>query len=79
MIPKAKKPWPAFLHDRQICQRIVAFCSARRPDRILEIGPGPGALTNILEALSPARVLLALEKTPGGPRNATHPAARPFD
>ena len=64
MIPKAKKSLGQhFLHDRQICQRIVALLQCAPSDRILEIGPGPGALTNILEALSPAR-LLALEKDP---------------
>ncbi|MCB1045224.1 MAG: ribosomal RNA small subunit methyltransferase A [Acidobacteria bacterium] len=34
-----------FLHDRAIIERIVAALDIQNEDRILEIGPGPGALT----------------------------------
>lgn len=64
MIPKAKKSLGQhFLHDVRICRRIVALLAPRAGDCILEIGPGPGALTGLLEAAEPAR-FLALEKDP---------------
>ena len=34
-----------FLHDPQVIARIVAAIEPRRGDRVLEIGPGRGALT----------------------------------
>ena len=37
-----------FLHDRAICSRIVASLSAAGATRIVEIGPGMGALTGEL-------------------------------
>lgn len=60
--PRAKKSLGQhFLHDRAICERIVALLRCGPQDNILEIGPGPGALTKILEDIPPA-FLLALEK-----------------
>ncbi|HEX6613407.1 MAG TPA: rRNA adenine N-6-methyltransferase family protein, partial [Rhodanobacteraceae bacterium] len=34
-----------FLHERGIVERIVAAIAPRPGDRIIEIGPGEGALT----------------------------------
>lgn len=39
-----------FLHDQNVLDRIVAAAALRQGDRILEIGPGPGALTTRLLA-----------------------------
>lgn len=37
-----------FLHDKSIIERILATVNARRDDRVVEIGPGRGALTEPL-------------------------------
>ncbi|HET9817878.1 MAG TPA: rRNA adenine N-6-methyltransferase family protein, partial [Rhodanobacteraceae bacterium] len=34
-----------FLHDRSVVERIVAAIAPKPGDRIVEIGPGEGALT----------------------------------
>jgi 16S rRNA (adenine1518-N6/adenine1519-N6)-dimethyltransferase len=39
-----------FLHDKHVLDRIVAAAELQETDRILEIGPGPGALTTRLLA-----------------------------
>ena len=39
-----------FLHDRAVCARIVAAAGVHPGDRVLEIGPGLGALTEPLLA-----------------------------
>jgi 16S rRNA (adenine1518-N6/adenine1519-N6)-dimethyltransferase len=39
-----------FLHDQHVLDRIVAAADLQETDRILEIGPGPGALTTRLLA-----------------------------
>jgi 16S rRNA (adenine1518-N6/adenine1519-N6)-dimethyltransferase len=39
-----------FLHDKRVLDRIVAAADFQGDDRILEIGPGPGALTEQLLA-----------------------------
>lgn len=39
-----------FLHDRAVCDRIVAASGVRPGERVLEIGPGLGALTEPLLA-----------------------------
>lgn len=60
--PKAKKSLGQhFLTDPAICRRIAALLEAGDGAQILEIGPGPGALTRELIALQPRRLLL-LEK-----------------
>lgn len=60
--PRAKKSLGQhFLKNPDICDRIAALLEATAQDNILEIGPGPGALTRSLEALPHARLLL-LEK-----------------
>lgn len=50
-----------FLANKDICARIVSILAPENEDKILEIGPGPGALTNILQN-APHKELLLLEK-----------------
>ncbi len=50
-----------FLRNPDICQRIADLALPESSDQILEIGPGPGALTKVLERMPHARLLL-LEK-----------------
>jgi len=57
--PKAKKSLGQhFLHQRSLAQRIVQLLEVTPQDRVLEIGPGPGALSGLLRAANPARLLL---------------------
>ncbi|HYD20334.1 MAG TPA: 16S rRNA (adenine(1518)-N(6)/adenine(1519)-N(6))-dimethyltransferase RsmA [Flavipsychrobacter sp.] len=37
-----------FLHDENICTKIVAHISERRPLQLLEVGPGGGAITKYI-------------------------------
>ncbi len=61
-IPRAKKSLGQhFLRHPQISQKIVELLHIKEEDYVLEIGPGPGALTDFLE-ISPARTLLLVEK-----------------
>lgn len=61
-VPRAKKSLGQhFLHDSQVCSKIVALLDCKDQEHILEIGPGPGAVTKVLETLPLARLLL-LEK-----------------
>lgn len=55
-----KKFGQNFLTDRNICRKIVQSAGLRENDRILEIGPGFGALTSEILELSPR--LTAVEK-----------------
>lgn len=50
-----------FLRRPEICQRIAELLDLEAGDQVLEIGPGPGALTSVLESL-PHACLLLLEK-----------------
>jgi 16S rRNA (adenine1518-N6/adenine1519-N6)-dimethyltransferase len=60
--PKAKKSLGQhFLHQRSIAERIVQLLEIGPQDRVLEIGPGPGARSGLLRAAKPACLLL-LEK-----------------
>lgn len=47
-----------FLHDAGICRRIVNLLTPVAGDQILEIGPGPGALTGELLQAPHAKLLL---------------------
>lgn len=60
--PRAKKSLGQhFLRDVRISEKIVALLRCTAQDAVIEIGPGPGALTHILQK-QPFRSLLLLEK-----------------
>jgi 16S rRNA (adenine1518-N6/adenine1519-N6)-dimethyltransferase len=60
--PAAKKSLGQnFLRDRNIARKIVALLNIAPTDSVLEIGPGPGALTRFIPEYNPAR-LLVVEK-----------------
>ena len=48
--PAKKALGQNFLHDQQVIERIVAAISPKPDDIVIEIGPGRGALTNLLLA-----------------------------
>lgn len=50
-----------FLRDRNAIQRIIDFGRIGEDDQVMEIGPGPGALTNTLREM-PCQKLWLLEK-----------------
>ncbi len=57
--PRAKKSLGQhFLKDVRISTRIVDLLRIEPKDRVLEIGPGPGALTDIIHARGPAEFRL---------------------
>jgi 16S rRNA (adenine1518-N6/adenine1519-N6)-dimethyltransferase len=57
--PQAKKRFGQnFLHDANVVGKIVRAIAPKRGERIVEIGPGPGALTKpLLEALGELTVI----------------------
>ncbi len=62
MQPRAKKSLGQhFLKDKNISQNIVRLLEISAHDKVIEIGPGPGALTNILEQ-SELQKLILIEK-----------------
>lgn len=61
--PPKKRLGQHFLRRQDICHRIAALLQPQEEDSVVEIGPGPGALTRSLEALPHAHLLL-LEKDP---------------
>ena len=63
-----------FLRDERVVQRIVDLLRVEEGDNVMEIGPGPGALTALLRPL-PWRRLLLLEKDD---HYAAEHAARPL-
>lgn len=48
--PAKKALGQNFLHDQQVIERIVASISPKKGDTIIEVGPGRGALTDLLLA-----------------------------
>ncbi|MGN1038003.1 MAG: ribosomal RNA small subunit methyltransferase A, partial [Mailhella sp.] len=59
---KAKKSLGQhFLRDENAIRRIVDLLRAEEGDQLMEIGPGPGALTSLLRTL-PWQKLILLEK-----------------
>ena len=57
--PAAKKSLGQnFLQDANIARKIVSLVQATTADRVMEIGPGPGALTRHIHALEPAKLVL---------------------
>ncbi len=50
-----------FLHDKHVCNKIVDLLEIKQEDDILEIGPGTGALTNIMRTM-PYHSFTILEK-----------------
>lgn len=64
-----------FLRDERVVQRIVDLLRPEEGDQIMEIGPGPGALTALLRPL-PWKRLLLLEKDD---HYAAEHAARPLE
>lgn len=46
--PAKKALGQNFLHDQQIIERIVASISPKQGDTVIEVGPGRGALTDLL-------------------------------
>ncbi len=62
MQPRAKKSLGQhFLRDKNISQNIVRLLDILPDDNIIEIGPGPGALTNLLQQ-SCLQKLILIEK-----------------
>ncbi len=60
--PRAKKSLGQhFLKDTHLAKRIVDMLAVQSSDHILEIGPGPGALTSFLLQSAP-KTLLLVEK-----------------
>ncbi len=49
MVVAKKSLGQHFLHDKNICRKIVDLLNIEENDTILEIGPGTGALTHILK------------------------------
>lgn len=60
-LPPKKALGQHFLRHEHICRRIASLLESRDDDTILEIGPGPGALTKALEGI-PHKSLILLEK-----------------
>lgn len=61
-LPKPKKSLGQhFLINQGICERIVKLLEPKESDQVLEIGPGPGALTKFL-LKNPHKRLLLIEK-----------------
>lgn len=62
--PRAKRSLGQnFLQDRNIARKIVAALGIAPGDAVLEIGPGPGALTEFLLQARPGELIL-VEKDP---------------
>lgn len=63
-----------FLQDPNICRKIVAYLDMQPGDQVMEIGPGPGALTDILRASAAKQLVLVEKDTELAARHALLPA-----
>ncbi len=71
---KAKKSLGQhFLHNERALHRIVDFLNVRENDQVMEIGPGPGALTAVLRPLPWSRLLLIEKDEHYAEEHAAHP------
>lgn len=62
--PRAKRSLGQnFLQDANIARKIVRVLDVGPDDRVLEIGPGPGALTEIIRQQQPSRLVLVEKDT----------------
>lgn len=74
--PKAKKSLGQhFLRHESICNRIASLLLPKDTDNVIEIGPGPGALTRAIEA-SPMPGWCCWKRTATGPPSASAWARR---
>ncbi|MFM2386066.1 MAG: hypothetical protein RL660_823 [Bacteroidota bacterium] len=63
-----------FLHDATICQRIVDAVALYKGTQLLEIGPGPGAITKYLVELPYDFKCVELDKEKVAYLNTTYPS-----
>jgi 16S rRNA (adenine1518-N6/adenine1519-N6)-dimethyltransferase len=54
-----------FLHDQHVLDRIIAAADFQEDDRILEVGPGPGALTERLLATGLPMIAVEIDRDLG--------------
>ena len=73
--PRAKKSLGQhFLGDKNICRKIVDLLQITSGDNVIEIGPGPGALSDLLmESAANRLVLLEKDKYWAGERQKVAP------
>ena len=67
-----------FLKDARIAAGIVELLGVNGEDQVLEIGPGPGALTSFLRSKAPARLLLVEKDAHWAAHHATLGAHEPW-
>ena len=60
--PKKKRLGQHFLHDQNIIDQIIDFIAPKKPDNLIEIGPGAGALTTKLLPLVNKLDVIELDK-----------------
>lgn len=76
-VPRAKKRFGQhFLHDAQVVARIVAAFAPKPADCVVEIGPGPGALTKPLLDALPHLHVVELDRDWVERLRQAHPPAR---
>lgn len=64
-----------FLHDRTVIHRIVSALDAGPADRVIEIGPGLGALTEPLLATGADLTVIELDRDLAARLRAAHPSS----
>ena len=76
-VPRAKKRFGQhFLHDAHVVARIVAAFAPKPDDCVVEIGPGPGALTKPLLDALPQLHVVELDRDWVGRLRQDYPPAR---